>query len=67
MGSDTRQCQHYDGDWKLPGHQPKDKLVVLVLFGEHKLHIGGDFAGFTVKIDSIIPKLTVQPKRLWKN
>lgn len=41
--------------------------MVLVLFGEHKLHFGGDFAGFTIKIDSIIPKLTVQPKRLWKN
>jgi hypothetical protein len=64
VGSNTRQCQHHDGERKLPGHQPKNDPVVLMLFWEQELHFGGDFRTIAIKIDSISPKLTVEPKRL---
>lgn len=55
MGSDTSQCQHYDGDRKLPSHQPKHELVVLMLLWKQELHFGVGFGRFAIKIDYIFP------------
>jgi hypothetical protein len=68
VGSNTGQCQHYDGDRKLPDHQPKEDPVLLVLLWKKEHHVGGDFGRFAIKVDLIIPsKRTVQLQRLWKN
>lgn len=67
MGSDARQCQNYDGNRELGGHQVQDDLVMLVLLWEEELHYGGGVSTLGMKVDADSSKLTVERRRLRKN